>query len=80
MMGKTIEQKRSKNAQSERHKWTKAEREYVKGIIHNYTFQRWTAQEIVQWLHDEKKIDIGRVRLIVSRTKWIGKQKSGTSN
>ena len=51
---------KSKNAQPERHKWTKAEREYVKGIIHNYTFQRWTAQEIVQWLHDEKKINIGR--------------------
>lgn len=51
---------KSKNASAERHKWTKAEREYVKGIIHNYSFQRWTAQEIVQWLHDEKKIDIGR--------------------
>jgi hypothetical protein len=55
-----LNKNKSKNASAERHKWTKAEREYVKGIIHNYSFQRWTAQEIVQWLHDEKKIDIGR--------------------
>jgi hypothetical protein len=55
-----LNKSKSKNASAERHKWTKAEREYVKGIIHNYSFQRWTAQEIVQWLHDEKKIDIGR--------------------
>ena len=50
----------SKNVVTERHKWTKSEREYIKGIIHNLSFQRLTDQEIVQWLHDEKHIDIGR--------------------
>jgi hypothetical protein len=43
-----------------RHNFTKSERECVKGIIHNLSFQRLTDQEIVQWLHDEKEIDIDR--------------------
>ena len=44
----------------ERTTFTKAEREYVKGIVHNLSFQRLTDQEIVQWLHDEKQIDLDR--------------------
>ena len=43
-----------------RHNFTKSERECVKGIIHNLSFQRLTDQEIVQWLHDEKQIDLDR--------------------
>ena len=43
-----------------RHDFTKPEREYVKGIVHNLSFQRLTDQEIVRWLHDEKEIDINR--------------------
>jgi len=43
-----------------RHNFTKPEREYVRGIVHNLSFQRLTDQEIVQWLHDEKEIDIDR--------------------
>jgi hypothetical protein len=43
-----------------RHDFTKSEREYVKGIVHNLSLQRLTDQEIVQWLHDEKKIDLDR--------------------
>jgi hypothetical protein len=43
-----------------RHNFTKSERECVKGIIHNLSFQRLTDQEIVQWLLDEKEIDIDR--------------------
>ena len=43
-----------------RHDFTKPEREYVKGIVHNLSFQRLTDQEIVQWLHDEKQIDLDR--------------------
>jgi hypothetical protein len=43
-----------------RHDFTKSEREYVKGIVHNLSFQRLTDQEIVQWLHDEKQIDLDR--------------------
>ncbi len=49
-----------KNVTVERHTFTKSEREYVRGIIHNLSFQRLTDQEIVQWLHDEKQIDLDR--------------------
>ena len=44
----------------ERHKWTKAERQYVKGIVHNYLLQRWTDQDMVHYLHEDKKIKIAR--------------------
>jgi hypothetical protein len=37
-----------------------SDREYVKGVIHNLSFQRLTDMEIVQWLHEEKKIDLDR--------------------
>jgi DNA-directed RNA polymerase specialized sigma54-like protein len=43
-----------------RQDFTKSEREYVRGIVHNLSFQRLTDQEIVQWLHEEKEIDIDR--------------------
>ncbi len=49
-----------KNVTVERHTFTKAEREYIRGIIHNLSFQRLTDQEIAQWLHDEKNIDLDR--------------------
>ena len=45
---------------SKRATFTKPEREYVKGIVHNLSFQRLTDREIVQWLHDEKEIDLDR--------------------
>ena len=41
-------------------KWTKAERQYIKGIVHNYSLQRWTDQDIVDYLREEKRIKIGR--------------------
>jgi DNA-directed RNA polymerase specialized sigma54-like protein len=49
-----------KNVTKKRHDFTKSEREYVRGIVHNLSFQRLTDQEIVQWLHEEKEIDIDR--------------------
>ena len=49
-----------KKVTSKRATFTKAEREYVKGMVHNLSFQRLTDHEIVQWLHDEKEIDIDR--------------------
>ncbi len=49
-----------KNVTKKRHDFTKPEREYVKGIVHNLSLQRLTDQEIVQWLHDEKQIDLDR--------------------
>ena len=44
----------------ERATFTKAEREYVRSIVHNLSLQRLTDREIVQWLHDEKQIDLDR--------------------
>jgi len=39
---------------------SKSEKEYVRGIVHNLSLSRWTDQEIVDYLHSEKKIDIAR--------------------
>ena len=47
----------------DQHDFTKPEREYAKGIVHNLSYQRLTDQEIVQWLHDEKQIDLDRSTL-----------------
>ena len=41
-------------------KLSKSEKEYVRGIVHNLSLSRWTDQEIVDYLHSEKKIDIAR--------------------
>jgi hypothetical protein len=51
-----------KSVHIERHKWTKAERQYIQSIVHNYSLQRWTDQEIVDYLWDEKKIRMGRTK------------------
>ena len=44
-------------------KSSKSEKQYVRGIVHNLSLQRWTDQEIVDYLHDEKNIDIARTTL-----------------
>ena len=64
-----------KNVTIKRHNFTKSERECIKGIIHNLSFQRLTDQEIVQWLHDEKQIDIDRST--VSKMRKQGRTRSG---
>ena len=43
-----------------RHRFTNSEREYVRGIVHNLSFQRWTSQEIADYLTEEKKIKLSR--------------------
>jgi hypothetical protein len=48
------------NVTKERHRWTKAEKQYIKSIVHNYSLQRWTDQDIVNYLQNEKKIKIAR--------------------
>jgi hypothetical protein len=55
-------------------------------MVRNLSFQRLTDREIVQWLHDEKQIDLDRstiskMRLQVEKeaTKWyIGIRESGS--
>jgi FAD/FMN-containing dehydrogenase len=74
-----------KNVTSKRATFTKAEREYVKGIVHNLSFQRLTDNEIVQWLRDEKKIDLDRSTISKMRNQveeqaeewYIGHRESG---
>jgi hypothetical protein len=44
----------------ERRKVAKLEKQYLRGIIHNLSLQKWTDQDIVDYLRDEKSIDIGR--------------------
>ena len=41
-------------------KLSKTEKQYLRGMIHNLSLQRWTDQEIVNYLQDEKKIEIAR--------------------
>ena len=50
----------NKNVPVEHRIWTKAERQYIKGKVHNYSLQRWTDQDIVDYLQEEKKIKIAR--------------------
>jgi DNA-directed RNA polymerase subunit RPC12/RpoP len=44
----------------EHRKVAKSEKQYLRGIIHNLSLQKWTDQDIVDYLRDEKSIDIGR--------------------
>ena len=49
-----------KNVTMERRRFTKSEKEYVKGLVNNLSLQRLTDQEIITWLHDEKQITLDR--------------------
>ena len=53
----------------ERQKFTKTEKQYQRGIIHNLSLQRWTDQEITDYLYNEKNMNISRSQ--VSRIKNI---------
>ena len=48
-------------------KVAKSEKPYLRGIIHNYSLQRWTDQEIADYLRVEKKIDIARSTVYKTR-------------
>lgn len=52
-----------KNVRYDRGKRTKFENDYIRGIIHNLSLQRWTDQEIVYYLDKEKDIEIDRSRV-----------------
>ena len=66
-----------KDVHVKRHKCTNSQREYVRGIVHNLSFQRWTDKDIAKFLNEEKKIEVSRstvsrIRNEVERTaeKW----------
>jgi len=71
---------------TERTTFTKAEREYVKGVVRNLSLQRYTDREIVQWLHDEKQINLDRSTISKMRsqaekdaTDWYAKLRGSGS-
>ena len=49
-----------KSVRTKHKKLSKIEKPYLSGIVHNLSLQRMTDQEIVDYLHSEKKIDIAR--------------------
>jgi hypothetical protein len=55
MSNKTVHKKRDRS--------TNAQKQYVRGIVHNLSLQRWTDQEIVDYLRTEKKIDLARITI-----------------
>jgi hypothetical protein len=50
----------SKSDRTTRKIIAKSDRQYVRGTIHNLSLSRWTDQEIVDYLRDEKKMEITR--------------------
>lgn len=76
----------NKKGNAERIKLSKTERQYVRGIIHNLSLQRWTSQEIADYLHKEKGLDIARVTVNRIRNlveeqaaKWYVELKKSTT-
>ncbi len=59
----------SKSDNMERNTRSKSEQEYVKTLIHNLSLQRLTDQEIVEYLHNEKGIDIARTTVNTIRNR-----------
>lgn len=53
----------------ERHKRTKVEQECVNSIIQNLSLKRLTDQEMVDYLHNEKQIDIARPTVTNTRNR-----------
>ena len=52
-----------------RHTRTKSEQEYVNAMIQNLSLQRLTDQEIVDYLHNEKQIEIARSTVTNTRNR-----------
>src|SRR6476659_6372141 len=50
----------SKSDNTTKKKIAKSDKEYLRGTIHNLSLSRWTDQEIVDYLRDEKQIEIAR--------------------
>jgi hypothetical protein len=53
----------NKTVHKKRDRSTNAQKQYVRGIIHNISLQRWTDQEIADYLRIEKKIDLARITI-----------------
>lgn len=76
----------SKKVPVERHTRTKSEKEYINAIIQNLSLKRLTDQEIVDFLYNEKQIEIARSTVTNSRNrierqaaKWYLELRGSTS-
>ena len=61
-------------------KVAKSEKQYLRGIVHNLSLQRWTDQEIADYLRKEKKIDIARGTVSKIKNQIEKQPKNGISN
>ena len=48
------------NVKIKQRRVSNSQREYIRGIIHNLSLQRWQDQEIADYLNDEKGITLSR--------------------
>lgn len=53
----------NKSVHKKRDRSTKAQKQYVRGLVHNLSLQRLTDQEISDYLHNEKNIDLARITI-----------------
>jgi hypothetical protein len=53
----------NKNVHKKRDRSTKAQKQYVRGLVHNLSLERLTDQEISDYLHTEKNIDLARITI-----------------
>jgi hypothetical protein len=67
----------------ERKKFSKSEKEYLKGVIGKLAIEKLNDREIQQWLYNEKQIDIDRttvnkIRLQIQRnaSKWYNELRA----
>lgn len=57
----------NKRVAMKRTRATISERQYMRSIIHNLSLQRWTDQEIADYLSNEKGLDIARCTVTIAR-------------
>ena len=58
----------------------KSQKQYVRGIIHNFSLQRWTYQEITDYLNNEKGTSLSRSAVTQIRSRMEKHAENGISN
>ncbi len=53
----------NKSVHKKRDRSTKSQKQYIRGLVHNLSLQRLTDQEISDYLHTEKNIDLARITI-----------------
>jgi hypothetical protein len=70
----------NKSVIKERHRWTKAERQYIQGIVHNLSMQRLTDQELFSGCMMKRKLMSVEVQSQQSRIRYRSMPKNGIWN